>query len=549
MEASTSTVSQTSAQAHDLPTTHFYSIEYPGYVRPESVTKAVHSLGGQSSIDRAFRRNAPREDSLLELNLRPDNPFSHPLLGDLVPTNNLLLKVVKRKLKQPPPPDDGSHKEEVGKEDIVGEYTAVAIGVIPKTARFRSMADFQYQPSQEDPLSKLRRAMSALDVEGIREYRITQEREDYTVDDPSAMDVDIDPELVGRAHPEAQHSNQRSNLRLFPPPIFSRQGIPQNYNFKSNPMSVTTTVVDERTGEEKKRLINKSRWKGFGPTSVSFAEKGVPTKPPSNVEEVRNQYDQTLVQRLEEHFRSRPIWTRAALLSQFTPAQAREIHNSKVLLPLTCYVFGDGPWRDTMVRFGYDPRQDPQARFYQKLYFRNLNHPIGRASVVSRRQESRTLAASMNRSLGEQARDDRRSHIFDGVTLSSETAAFQLCDITDPMLKRMIEEEEDVRESCNERDGWFSSRALERIKTVLRHKFFALLEGYVATDEECLKLLEQQNGTKAIRPFSRRPRPGKHNMAKGAMPVEDAAALRLRATLERNAAMNRGFRESTIEGG
>jgi general transcription factor 3C polypeptide 5 (transcription factor C subunit 1) len=103
---------------------------------------------------------------------------------------------------------------------------------------------------------------------------------------------------------------------------------------------------------------------------------------------------------------------------------------------------------------------------YQKLYFRNLNHPIGRASVVSRRQESRTMAASMNRSLGEQARDDRRSlpqcvvetvakflhnrsHIFDGVTLSSETAAFQLCDITDPMLKRMMDEEEDVRESCN----------------------------------------------------------------------------------------------------
>jgi len=71
----------------------------------------------------------------------------------------------------------------------------------------------------------------------------------------------------------------------------------------------------------------------------------VPTKPPSNVEEVRNQYDQTLVQRLEEvkpHpvvfitqltaymqwklFQTRPIWTRAALLNQFTPAQARDIH-------------------------------------------------------------------------------------------------------------------------------------------------------------------------------------------------------------------------------
>jgi hypothetical protein len=112
------------------------------------------------------------------------------------------------------------------------------------------MADFQYQPPQDDPLSKLRSAMTALDgqhrfsssppfplqlvwaitVEGIRGFQFPQEMEDYaTTDDASAMDVDIDPQLVGRAHPEAQHSTQRSNLRLFPPPIFSRQGIPQNY--------------------------------------------------------------------------------------------------------------------------------------------------------------------------------------------------------------------------------------------------------------------------------------------------------------------------------
>ncbi|KAI9467269.1 RNA polymerase III transcription factor IIIC subunit-domain-containing protein [Lactarius psammicola] len=399
LETSTLAEPQKTALAHELPTAHFYSIEYPGYVRPESVSTAVHSLGGQSSIDRAFRRGAPKEDALLELNLRPDNPFSHPLPGDLVPTNNILLKVVKRRLKRSPD-DDGSQKE------IVGEYTAAAVG-----------------PPQDDPLSQLRRAMTALDVEGIREYRFPQEREDYAIDDPSAMDIDIDPQLVGRVHPEAQLSTQRSNLRLFPPPIFSRQGIPQNYNFKANPMSVPTTVVDEKTGEEKKRLINKARWKGYGPTSVSFAEKGVPTKPPSNVEEVRNQYDQTLVRQLEELFQTRPVWSRAALLNQFTAAQAREIHNSKVFLPLTCYVFGDGPWRDTMVRFGYDPRQDPQ--------------------------ESRTAVTSMSRSSTEQARDDRRSHIFDGVTLTSETAAFQLCDITDPMLKQMIDEEEDVRDSCN----------------------------------------------------------------------------------------------------
>jgi general transcription factor 3C polypeptide 5 (transcription factor C subunit 1) len=69
-----------------------------------------------------------------------------------------------------------------------------------------------------------------------------------------------------------------------------------------------------------------------------------------------------------------------SLFNQFTPAEAREIHkfdhlyfipsifradqfhSSKVLLPLVCYVFQDGPWRDTLVRFSYDPRKDPKAR-------------------------------------------------------------------------------------------------------------------------------------------------------------------------------------------
>jgi general transcription factor 3C polypeptide 5 (transcription factor C subunit 1) len=40
-------------------------------------------------------------------------------------------------------------------------------------------------------------------------------------------------------------------------------------------MSVETTVIDEKTGQEKKRLINKSRWKGFGPATISFSEKTV----------------------------------------------------------------------------------------------------------------------------------------------------------------------------------------------------------------------------------------------------------------------------------
>lgn len=47
------------------------------------------------------------------------------------------------------------------------------------------------------------------------------------------------------------------------------------HSYKSNPASVVTTVVDEETGEEKKRLINRMRWKGYGPISISFFDPGV----------------------------------------------------------------------------------------------------------------------------------------------------------------------------------------------------------------------------------------------------------------------------------
>src|ERR1700742_1950922 len=48
---------------------------------------------------------------------------------------------------------------------------------------------------------------------------------------------------------------------------------------------------------------------------------------------------------------------------------------------------------------------------YQRLYFRNLNHPIARASVVTRRQESRYSLATQNRSVARLTGDERR-HVY-----------------------------------------------------------------------------------------------------------------------------------------
>ncbi|KAH7930260.1 hypothetical protein BV22DRAFT_1028484 [Leucogyrophana mollusca] len=535
MEAPSASESSSSSEAPErpLPSTAFYSVEYPGYVKPSSVHLAVRNLGGQSSLDTAFKRTAAKNDALLELNLRPGNPFSHPIPGDIVATNNILLKVVKRKRRKPI--DDTT-----GGEQVIGEYTAEAVGVIPKTARFRSMADYQYQPDKNDPLVELRLAMDRMDADAIRKYTIPEEKEDYAIQIGN-LPPELDPALAEQSG--QQRPTTRSNLRLFPPPLFSRQAIPQNYNFKANPASMVTTAVNEETGEERKRLINKGRWKGLGPVAIAHSDPIIPEGPSATALEAQPQMNQDLLKRLQELLEQRPIWTRVSLYNQFSPAEAREIHNSKGLLPLVCYLFQDGPWRDTLVRFSYDPRKDSGARLYQRIYFRNANHPMERPSVIARRQEARTNALNSTRSVEqEEAReaDRRKSHIFDGVTITKETAAFQLCDIHDPMLKEMIEEEDDLREVCDERDGWFSAHAFERIKNVLRHKFFSLLEGYVATREECEALLEQEPGTTRKQSSHRKQlKPGKHNMAKGAMRPEDAAAARLRAQLDKNAKIRR----------
>ena len=59
---------------------------------------------------------------------------------------------------------------------------------------------------------------------------------------------------------------------------------------------------------------------------------------------------------------------------------------------------------------------------------------------------------------------------------------------------------------------------------MLRHKFFSLLSGHIATREECEALLVPQEGTDKLPTRStHRVRPSKHNMAKGALKPEDAA--------------------------
>jgi general transcription factor 3C polypeptide 5 (transcription factor C subunit 1) len=113
-----------------------------------------------------------------------------------------------------------------------------------------------------------------------------EEREDYLIPEEIVIDPQLSDEPVGNS------PAMKSNMRMFSPPLFSRQNVPQHYGysfskivytlythlqprFKANSASVVTTSTNEETGVETKRLINRMRWKGYGPTSILFTEPGV----------------------------------------------------------------------------------------------------------------------------------------------------------------------------------------------------------------------------------------------------------------------------------
>ncbi|QRW16504.1 transcription factor tau subunit sfc1 [Rhizoctonia solani] len=444
------TPTQPQAAHTKLPTYH--AIEYPGYISPNSssINRAITTLGGQKSVQNAFADGG----KILELRLQPDNPFAHPVTGDVVGTNTLLVKVVTRRKKQ-------------GKEQVDGEnqgtYTAEVMGIIPKTVRFRSMADFQYQPNEDDYVVQMRRAMDRLDVDAIRSFEFKPLQENY-------------------------EEGGKSQLHLIPPPLFSRQGIPQHYNLKQNPMSVIHSTVDPRTGEETRRYIHKHRIKGsLAPAAVSWDSETVPTSPPQQILDAKPQTKPHLLTKLKQLFEERPVWSRIALINQFPALEGREIQNTKAHIGLVAYTFSDGAWRDTLLKFGYDPRKDPAARFYQRVYFRNTaNEEARRKSIVGRRAGG--AGDSTGPEVVETPSDDRKSHIFDGRTLHSGAASFQLCDITDSLLVPLINDQKSVRKEPDIADGWYTSHEFNLIKAVVRRKHFNLLQGKIIEDKDCADL-------------------------------------------------------------
>lgn len=84
------------APTHRLVKQPFNSIEFPGPISsssPLSLQTALRTLGSQETIDSVFNRAT----KVLELRFRPDDEWSHPIIGESGGAQKLVLKITTRR--------------------------------------------------------------------------------------------------------------------------------------------------------------------------------------------------------------------------------------------------------------------------------------------------------------------------------------------------------------------------------------------------------------------------------------------------------------------
>jgi len=178
-----------------------------------------------------------------------------------------------------------------------------------------------------------------------------------------------------KMRPASLPTNHAGQLRLIPPPIFSRIEYPQVYDFKQagvESLTVEQHLDMEQRGEAmptQSDVVPRARKQRMFISKFDYKSKDVPTAPPAEALELVKDIPAQVTAYFKRIFDDRPIWTRLAIINSI-PTQLRV--KIKKLLPTAAYFIPSGAWRECWVRYGYDPRQHPEAAIYQVLDVRNV---------------------------------------------------------------------------------------------------------------------------------------------------------------------------------
>ena len=266
----------------------------------------------------------------------------------------------------------------------------------------------------------------------------------------------------------------KPNEEIIMPPNITIYPFPVSWNFQQNPLIVQQT--DPATG--KPMLVNISK---FRKSMVEYLPHNMETIPEGPVQDPPDEQDLLqIIKTIKKLFKERPIWTRRALINKVNYALTEAtLYLIKMALPFIGYRFKDGPFKDAIIHFGIDPRKDPKYRMYQTIYFqlaeRDVKDPGG--PWLGIRKSTKTPKPTKKTR-------DKLSHFFNGRDVAVDGKIWQMCDVTDPLLARLIKEAPIAETFDMKNDGWFCNGTLAKIRAIMKVKIIALHTGRVLTDED-----------------------------------------------------------------
>ncbi|KAK2763152.1 tau 95 subunit of transcription factor TFIIIC [Arachnomyces sp. PD_36] len=478
-----------SAPWYSIPSRQIVSVEHPCIVK--NIDKGIETLQGDSGISQAC---APAS-----LSLRPEDALSRPLKSTSSAANNVLLRVVvpkrtgrRRKkgsggeFEDVPGSTTGAGEGEVRDAaylqrlmlDNVGRYRVEAIGTVDRMHVFRGMPDFVFSTTASPFTNQFREKILPFEYEKLQEFNFDMTR------------------------------GSTSNVDIIPPPAFSYTDIPFNYIYRQNPTIKQT--LDPTSGTIK--TINTQRPPKINSHLVPHDIPSVPTAPLPSLPPLHLSPDKTLqetVSILRTLFSTRPAWTRRGLRNCLRTSNQKYV--LKNALAYVAYTFRSGPWRDAILRFGYDPRKvGAESRFYQTFTFQIVppdgsggggEGGMGGAVVPGfidthgRRTNGASAQPEPTPTPAPETQAEQQpspSHIFTGLPpLPRDGKMWMICDISDPLLHELLHSTPRIRSTCDPlTDGWYGNLTLAKARTIMRSKILSNLLGQVPNDEDFRGVLE-----------------------------------------------------------
>lgn len=368
-------------------------------------------------------------------------------------------------------------------QDNVDRYQAEVVGVIKHTHRYRGMVDFNYSMKNNEFMNS------------FTETLLSKDGEYFTTHCLSYRPLTLISVSKFRQFGLKPGTDLTKNQEIIAPPLMTQITLPTYYHYSQNPY---VRAIDGPDGTTE--MVNTTaKVQSVGHfIGIRHPIPAAPTGRPS----VRDPMFDNVVQAIKLCMEERPVWTRRSIINRICDLEYDPKHPEKRIPPSLSqqivknaiqyagYQFKGGPWRDAVVRYGYDPRKDPKSRMYQTLIFRLRRLEVGQMGEMWQDIRKRDLAGTKGTMDA-----NTKSHLFDGKTYSEDGKVWQVCDLTDPLLAKLLAEAPTRPECDVEGSGWYHRGLWTKARAIMKCKMRAIQFGRNLTDEDFEPALRARDDT------------------------------------------------------